>query len=103
MKIFWLIFGVKLRTYIIATNLRLVQVNKKTLLWGILPGAVLVLTLNKSTIQSVGYGMTSSWFIFRKYYFALANMSESLHITYQGNSEDLIKACKLIDSVVTQK
>jgi len=97
------IFGVKLRTYIIVTNLRVVQVDKKTILWGILPGAVSVITLNKATIQSVGYSMASSWFIFRKYYFVLANMSGLLRLTYNGDKDRLIEACNIIDQVVTQK
>jgi len=102
MKLFWAIFGIKKRTYIIVSNLRVVQVDKETILWGILPGSVSVLTLNKSTIQSVGYAMASSWFIFRKYYFVLTNMSALLRITYKGSKENLIEACNMINKVVTQ-
>ena len=102
-KFFWAILGVKLRTYIIVTDMRIVQVDKKTILWGILPGALNVLTLNKSTIQSVGYAMASSWFIFRKYYFLLANMSGILRLTYNGDSKSLIEACRILDNVVAQK
>ena len=103
MKIFWLIFGVKWRTYIIVTNQRIVQVNKKTILWGILPGETGVLTLNKLAIQYVGYAMASRWFIFRKYYFLLANASGLLSITYKGSSDELIKACQIVDGIVAQK
>lgn len=99
-KIFWLIFGVKLRTYIIVTNLRIVQVDKKTLLWGILPGDTIVLTLNKASIQSVGYAMATSWFIFRNFYFLLANMSGLVRITYKGSEANLMKACREIDQIV---
>ena len=102
-RLIWAILGVKLRTYIIVTDMRIVQVDKKTILWGLLPGAVNVLTLNKSTIQSVGYAMASSWFIFRKYYFLLANMSGVLRLTYKGDSKELIEACRILDSVVAQK
>ena len=102
-RLIWAILGVKLRTYIIVTDMRIVQVDKKTILWGLLPGAVNVLTLNKSTIQSVGYAMASSWFIFRKYYFLLANMSGILRLTYKGDSKELIEACRILDSVVAQK
>ena len=97
------IFGVKRRTYIIVTNLRIVQVEKKTILWGILPGAVDVLTLNKATIQAVGYAMASSWFIFRKWYFVLANMSGTLKITYDGNKDKLIESCTILDNIVAQR
>ena len=102
-RLIWAILGVKLRTYIIVTNLRIVQVEKKTILWGLLPGSVDVLTLNKSTIQSVGYAMASSWFIFRKYYFVLANMSGVLRLTHNGDSKALIEACRVLDSVVAQR
>jgi len=102
-KIFWVIFGIKWVTYVIVTNLRIVQVEKKTILWGILPGATNVLTLNKATIQSVGYAMASRWFIFRQYYFLLANASGTLRITYKGSGDALAKACQIVDSVVTQK
>ena len=102
-RFFWAILGVKLRTYIIVTNLRIVQVDKKTILWGLLPGAVDVLTLNKATIQSVGYSMRSSWFIFRKWYFVLANVSSSLLLTYKGDKDKLIESCHILDKVVAQK
>ena len=102
-KFFSAILGVKRRTYIIVTNLRIVQVERKTILWGILPGAVDVLTLNKATIQSVGYSMRSSWFIFRKWYFVLANMSGSLLLTYKGNKDKLIESCTILDKVVAQR
>lgn len=102
-KFFAAIFGVKRCTYIIVTNLRIVQVEKKTILWGILPGAVDVLTLNKATIQSAGYSMRSSWFIFRKWYFLLANMSGFLLLTYKGDKDKLIESCTILDKVVAQK
>ena len=102
MRIFFAILGVQLRTYVIATNLRIVRIDKKTILWGMLPGAIDVVTLNKSSIQSVGYAMASSWFIFRRYYFLLANASGVLRLTYKGDNEDLIEACNVIDSVVAQ-
>ena len=102
-RLIWAILGVKKCTYIIATDMRIVQVDKKTLLWGLLPGSVDVMTLNKSTIQSVGYSMASSWFIFRKYYFVLANRSGQLRLTYKGKNKDLIEACSIVDSIVAQK
>lgn len=102
-KIVWMIFGVKWRTYFIATNMRIVQVEKKSILWGLLPGELKVLTLNKAAIQYVGYEMASSWFIFRKYYFLAANASGLLRITYKGKSDELNNTCKIIDEVVTQK
>lgn len=101
-RLIWLILGVKLRTYIIITNLRIVEVDKKTILWGILPGATTVMTLNKRSIQSVGYAMESSWFIFRKFYFLLANASGLIRITYKGNEENLKRACARIDQLVTE-
>lgn len=101
-KIFWMIFGVKLRTYIIATNLRIIQIDKKTILWGILPGDTSVLTLNKTSIQSVGYAMATSWFIFRSFYFLMANTSGLVSITYKGNQEKLTAACMEINKIVCE-
>ena len=101
-KIIMLIFGLKLRTYIIATNLRIVQVEKRTILWGMLPGDTIVITLNKSSIQSVGYAMNVSFFVFKKFYFLMANMSGMLRITYKGSKEDLIEACRQMDKVVCE-
>ena len=103
MKIFSAIFGVKRRTYIVVTNLRIVQVEKKTILWGLLPGSVLVLTLNKANIQYVGYAMDSSWFIFRKWYFVLANAGGVLQLTYSDGKEKLVEACAIMDKIVAQK
>jgi len=97
------ILGVKLRTYIIVTNMRIVQIDKKTFFWGLLPGSVQVLTLNKATVQTVGYEMASSWFIFRKYYFLLKNMSGEVRITYKGKTDDLVQACRIIDKAISQR
>ncbi|NDV65458.1 hypothetical protein [Bacteroides sp. 224] len=102
LKVFWLILGIKLRTYIIATNLRIVQVDKKTIFWGMLPGDTCVITLNKASIQSVGYAMATSFFIFRKFYFLMANMSGLIRITYKGNEKQLIEACNQIDKIVCE-
>ena len=99
-RIIWLILGVRFRAYIIVTNMRIVEITKKTILWGLLPGHTVVLTLNKKSIQSVGYEMASSWFIFRKFYFLLANASGVVCITYDGNEESLRKACMEVDKIV---
>lgn len=101
-KIFWIIFGVRLRTYIIATNFRIIQIDKKTILWGLLPGDTAVVTLNKTSIQSVGYSMATSWFIFRSFYFLLANTSGLVCITYKGNQEQLTAACTEINKIVCE-
>lgn len=101
-RIFLLILGVKLRTYIIITNLRIVQVTKKTVLWGILPGDTEVVTLNKKSIQSVGYSMATSFFIFKKFYFLLTNASGVVRITYNGKLADLENACAKIDKLVSE-
>ena len=72
-------------------------------MWGILPGETDVITLNKATIQSVGYSMRSSWFIFRKWYFILANMSGTLLITYKDDKDKLIESCTILDKIVAQR
>ena len=99
-KILWLILGIRLRTYVVVTNLRIVQIERKTILWGLLKGNFLVLTLNRNSISSVGYGMQSSWFISRKYYFALANASGLTKITYKGSKEQLAQFCSNLDKLI---
>lgn len=101
-KIFMMIFGVTLRTYLVITNMRIVKVEKKTILWGILPGSTDVMTINKRTVRAVGYAMDSSWFIFRKYYFQLDNGSETLRVTYKGSLDQLANICATIDKIVTE-
>ncbi len=88
-KIFWVIFGVKLTTYIIATDKRIIQVDKKTILWGMMTGNVAVITLNKKSVQSVGYQHVVSWFFWKTSYFVLANITSVIHITYKGNRDEL--------------
>ncbi len=83
------IFGVKLKTHLVATNKRVIQVDKKTILWGMMTGNVVVTTLNKKTIQSVGYQHIVRWFFFKTSYFALANMSSLVLITYKGKRDEL--------------
>ena len=100
-KIFWLILGIRLRSYLIITNLRIVKVDKKTLLWGMLQGDTVVLTLNKRSIQSTGYAMATSWLIFKKYYFILENTSGTVKITYDGDKEKLATVCNHVDKMVS--
>jgi len=101
-KIFYFVFGIRLRTYLIVTDLRIVQVKKKRVLW-LIPTAVVIITLNKSSIQSQGWGMASSWLIFRKFYLVLANASGHTKITYKGGKEKLIEDCRILDNVIAQK
>lgn len=102
-KIIYLIFGVRIRTYIIATNLRVVQIDKKKILWGLLPGDISVVTLNKNSIQSVGYMTSVSWFIFKAHYFVITNYSGLLKVTFKGSPDELINACEKIDNIVCGK
>ena len=104
LRIWWAIIGKKLRIYIVITNLRIVKITKKTLLWGLLLGSISVDTLKKSTILSVGYSMESSWFVFRRYYFKVSNSNvfDSIRIVYKGKKEKLLEACRIMDKLVTQ-
>ncbi|HIZ85708.1 MAG TPA: hypothetical protein IAC04_04380 [Candidatus Coprenecus stercoravium] len=99
-RIFWLIFGVRIRTYLVVTNFRAVEIDRKTILWGLLKGSFVVMTLNRHSISSVGYGMDSSWFISRKYYFAMANASGDIKMTFKGNKEDLFRFCANMDRLI---
>ena len=101
-KIVYFILGIRFRTYIIVTDRRIVQVDKKRILW-LIPVAVRVITLNKSSIQSAGWAMASSWLIFRKYYFVLANTRNYVKIIYEGGKAKLIEDCRILDSVIAQK
>jgi hypothetical protein len=101
-KIVSFILGIRSRAYIIVTDRRIVQVDKNRVLW-LIPVAVSVLTLNKSSIQSFGWEMASSWLIFRKYFFVLENQAGRVKITYSGGKEKLIEDCRILDSVVSQK
>lgn len=101
-RIFWIILGIKLTTYIIATNKRIVQIDKKTILWGIIPSDTLVRTLNKNTIQSVGYSYVVRWFFFRTSYFDIQNMTESIHVTYDGPRDELSKIVAELSELVAK-
>ena len=68
-RIIWIILGIKLKTYIVVTNRRIIRVDKKTILWGIIPSDAVVSTLNKRTIQSVGYSKAVRWLFFKTIYF----------------------------------
>lgn len=100
MRIIYMILGIKLRTYIIATNQRIVQIEKKTRFWGLLSGDTCVYTLNKKSIQYVGYATAVSWLFFKAHYFVIANMTGVLNITYRGSGADLAKSCAIFDKVV---
>ncbi|MFI3305901.1 MAG: hypothetical protein R3Y68_05255 [Rikenellaceae bacterium] len=100
LRIVYMIIGIKLRTYIIATNKRIVQIEKTTMFWGILPGDTAVFTLNKSAIQSVGYMTAVSFFIFKVHYFVISNMGGSLRITYKGSADELAQSCAVFDKLV---
>ena len=104
-KIISFILGIRRRTHLIISNLRIVQVDKSYLLW-ILPVGMDVTSFNKSSIQSVGYRMRSSWLIFRKYYLVLANANSAgkkLMLTYRDGKKSLIETCNIIETVIAQK
>lgn len=102
-RIIYLIIGVRFRTYIVITDKRIVHVEKKTILWGMLQGHVVAETLNKNTIQSIGYAMLSRWFISRKYYFMIKNISGIISVTYDGRKEDLDRICNQVDLLLTRQ
>lgn len=101
-RIFWLIFGIKLITYIVVTNRRIIRVDKKTILWGIIPSDTTVSTLNKRTIQSVGYAKAVRWLFFKTIYFRLENMTENISITYKGSLNEVSDIAHKISELVSE-
>jgi len=101
-RIFWLIFGIKLITYIVVTNKRIIRVDKKTILWGIIPSDTSVSTLNKRTIQSVGYAKAVRWLFFKTIYFRLENMTENISITYKGSLNEVSDIAHKISELVSE-
>ncbi|MCK4311398.1 MAG: hypothetical protein KAW88_01540 [Candidatus Cloacimonetes bacterium] len=101
-RIFWIILGIKLKTYIIITNLRIIQVDKKTILWGIIPSDTAVTTLNKRTIQSVGYTKAVRWLFFKTIYFSMSNMVATTNITYKGSLSDISEIVQKVSELVSK-
>ena len=101
-RIIWLILGIKLKTYIVVTNRRIIRVDKKTILWGIIPSDTIVSTLNKKTIQSVGYAKAVRWLFFKTLYFRLENMTENISITYKGSLDDVAGIVHKISELVSE-
>ncbi len=97
------IFGMKLRTYIIATNQRIVKIEKTTLFWGLLKSDISVHTLNKRNIQSVGYMTSFSWFVFKTHYFVISNMGSSVMVAYNGSGAELAQHCTVFDEIICNK
>lgn len=101
-RILWIVLGIKLKTYIVVTNRRIIRVDKKTILWGIIPSDTIVSTLNKRTIQTVGYAQAIRWFFFKTIYFKLENMTENLSITYKGSLDDVSNIVQKISELVSE-
>lgn len=101
-RIIWIILGIKLKTYIVVTNRRIIRVDKKTILWGIIPSDTTVSTLNKRTIQSVGYAKAIRWLFFNTIYFKLENMTENISITYKGSMNDVSDIVQKISEIVSE-
>ena len=101
-RILSIILGVKLRTYIVITNKRIIQVDKRTVLWGIIPADTSVVTLNKRTIQSVGYAKAVRWFIFKTIYFTMANMISTTKVTYKGSLDEVAEIVKTVSQLVSE-
>jgi len=101
-RIIWIILGIKLKTYIVVTNRRIIRVDKKTILWGIIPSDTVVSTLNKRTIQSVGYSKAVRWLFFKTIYFKLENMTENILITYKGSMSDVSNIVQQISEIVSE-
>lgn len=102
LRIIWIILGVKLKTYIVVTNKRVIRVDKKTILWGIIPKDTVVSTLNKKTILSVGYAKAVRWLLFKTIYFKLENMTEQVNITYKGKIKDIADITLKISELVSE-
>ncbi|MBE9467905.1 MAG: hypothetical protein IMY72_06220 [Bacteroidetes bacterium] len=101
-RLFWIILGIKLKTYIVVTNRRIIRVDKKTILWGIIPSDTTVSTLNKRTIQSVGYAKAVRWLFFKTIYFKLENMTENISITYKGSMDEVSNIVQKISEIVSE-
>ncbi len=91
-----MIFGYKLKTYLIITNKRIVKMDKETILYFI-PRNVVVNTLTKNSIREVGYSQTRRWLFFKSLYFHLQSYTENINILYKGSLKELNK---LVYSVV---
>jgi len=102
LRIIWIIIGVKLKTYIVVTNKRVIRVDKKTILWGLIPKDTVVSTLNKKTIQTVGYAKSVRWLFFKTIYFKLENMTEMINITYKGKIKDLAEMTHKVSELVSE-
>ena len=101
-RIIWLILGIKLKTYLVVTNRRIIKVDKKTILWGIIPSDTIVSTLNKRTIQSVGYAKAVRWLFFKTINFRLENMTENFSITYKGSLDEVSDMVHKISELVSE-
>lgn len=101
-RILWLIFGVKLKTYIVATQRRIIRVDKHSILWGLIPRDTTVSTLNKHTILSVGYSQAIRWFFFKTIYFKMENMTEKILITYKGSLKDVSDLVHKMSELVSE-
>ncbi len=84
------------------TNKRIIQVDKRTILWGIIPSDTSVLTLNKRTIQSVGYAKAVRWFFFKTIYFSMSNMVSTTKITYKGSLDEVAEIVKSVSELVSK-
>lgn len=102
LRLFWIILGIKLKTYIVVTNKRIIRVDKKTIFWGMIPKDTIVSTLNKKTIQSVGYSKAVRWLFFKTVYFRLENMTENILITYKGSVNDVSDMVLKISELVSE-
>ena len=100
-RLFYIVLGIKLRTYIVITNLRIIRVDKRTILWGIIPSDTSVITLNKRSIQSVGYQKAVRWFFIKTIYFSMANMTETTKITYKGSLDEISEIVKKVSELVS--
>jgi hypothetical protein len=94
--------GVKLKTYIVVTNRRIIRIDKTTILWGAIPKDTVVSTLNKKTVQTVGYSKAIRWFFFKTVYFQLENMTETIRITYKGSLENISNTVSEISRLVSE-
>lgn len=101
-RLIWLIFGVKLRTYIVVTDRRIIRIDKKTIFWGLIPKDTVVTTLNKRNILSVGYAQAIRWFFFKTVYFSLEGMTEKLNITYKGSLKEIADIALKVSELVSE-
>lgn len=98
-RVISIILGFRMKTHIVVTDKRVIQIDFEKTLWVINKG-VSVISMTPRSIANVGYSNIRKWFIFKTRYFIVGTSGGNILIKFKGNDKMLFDAVTNVNNVL---